>query len=85
MCTRTIDAIKVIADFVRKHRPLCANIRQQRAQANARVCLCVGNKVSALPVLMKTQLMGDDDVDDLCDAYFPLGKLLTVHIVNCFT
>lgn len=46
--------------------------------------MCVCNKVSALPVLMKMQLMGDDDADDQCDAYMPIGNKVYRLFFYCY-
>lgn len=71
--TLSAGGVRILADFVRKHRPFSAALRQTSPYKPS-ACGCSGSFQSALLVCMKAQVMADDDVDDMCDAYVPLGE-----------
>ena len=82
-------SIKLIADFVRKHRTVCATLLQLRQHrvtgccnsntsnrgcgTNNSECITV---ISEAHVYMKNALMRDEDVDDSCDSYIKIGMLI---------
>lgn len=58
---------------MRQYRPFCLALRQHSNFCGG-ACGGSGTIQSNLLVCMKAQIMVDDDVDDMCDAYAPLGK-----------
>lgn len=71
-------SVKLLADFVRAHRSMCVEILKHRTANNTSVNN--NKRTSQHHVYMKNILMTEDDADDPCDAYFPMGKPLFLFI-----
>ena len=74
-----IGSIKLIADFIRKYRPFCVYLRQllpcNPPNTSSSSCGCDSNYYSSnLLICMKYEIMHDEDIDELCDAYIPIGE-----------
>jgi hypothetical protein len=78
-----LGSLRVLAEFVRKQRAFAVALRQSSAHTRD-ICVHGGSYVSNLLVCMKAQIMGDEDVDDMCDAYAPLGTTWTLLFACTF-
>ena len=61
---------------MRAHRSMCVEILKHRASTNT--ATNNNKRTSEHLVYMKHILMTEDDADDPCDAYFPVGKFFSV-------